>query len=84
MPTFDSLSVENPNIREQYDAWREERAVNGEDSTDWDAFREFVTHIGAPDPGDLPPDDMVGDDWKAENPWWWERYADRVPAEDAS
>ena len=31
MPTFDSLSADNPNIREQYDTWREQRAANGED-----------------------------------------------------
>ncbi|MCC6175163.1 MAG: hypothetical protein IT305_07665 [Chloroflexi bacterium] len=79
MPTFDDLAQANPNIREQYDTWRQERSDNDEDATDWDAFREFQTFVGAPDPGEIPPDDMVGEEWKAENPWWWERYADRVP-----
>lgn len=83
MPTFDSLSVDNPNIREQYDTWREQRAANGEDPTDWDAFREFAIQIGAPDPGDVPADDMVSEEWKAENPWWGERYAGRGQGDQA-
>ena len=77
MATFDELAGENPNIREQYDEWRDARAQNGEDPTDWDAFREHVGALGAPDPGGRPPDDFVGEDWKAENPDWVARYADR-------
>jgi hypothetical protein len=75
--TFDSLGQDNPNIRAQYDEWREARAASGEDSTDWDSFRDHVMALGAPDPGMVPTDDFVGEDWKAQNPDWVARYAGR-------
>ena len=78
MATFSEMTADNPYIREQYNEWREQRSQNGEDTTDWDAFREHVMALGAPDPGRQPPDDFVGEDWKAENPDWVARYADRV------
>ena len=68
MATFSDLAQQNPNIRQQYDEWREQRAQGGEDPTDRDAFRQHVTALGTPDPGGRPPDDFVGDDWKAEHP----------------
>jgi hypothetical protein len=77
MASFDDMTAQNPNIRQQYDEWRELRSQNGEDSTDWDAFRQHVMAIGAHDPGMVPPDDFVGDDWKAEHPEWSARYAGR-------
>ncbi len=77
MATFSDLEQQNPNIRQQYDEWRDLRGQNGEDPTAWDAFRQHVTAIGAPDPGGRPPDDFVGDDWKAQNPEWVARYAER-------
>ena len=72
MPTFAELSADNPEIRAQYDEWREARAQAGEDPTDYQAFREHVLSLGAPDPGESEIDDFVGDDFKAEHP---ERYA---------
>jgi hypothetical protein len=75
--TFQDLADQNPNIREQYDTWREQHAQAGGDPTDWDEFRQHLTQIGAPDPGARPPDDFVGEDWKQENPEWVARYADR-------
>jgi len=78
MSTFAELMEQNPNIRQQYDTWRNERAQKGQDPTDWDEFRQFVMYIGAPDPGDRPPDDFVGDDWKAQHPEWVARYSDRA------
>jgi len=74
MSTFDSLTADNPNLRQQYDDWRNERAAKGEDPTDWAEFRELVKYLGAPDPGATPPDDFVGEDWKAEHPEWVARY----------
>src|SRR5262249_41899768 len=74
MTTFAELAEANPNIREQYDIWREERSNAGEDAVDWEAFRQHVLAIGAPDPGDWPPDDFVGDDFKAANPDWTQRW----------
>jgi hypothetical protein len=47
------------------------RAQNGEDPTDYQAFRQHVIALGAPDPGEQEIDDFVGDDFKAAHP---ERY----------
>ena len=52
MASLHDLERENPNIREQYQTWRQERADKGEDENDWAAFRKHVMAIGAPDPGD--------------------------------
>ena len=52
MATFADLSADNPNLRQQYDEWRDQRSQNGEDPTDYQAFRQHVTAIGAPDPGE--------------------------------
>ena len=60
MSTFEGLAQDNPNIRQQFDEWRDQRASNGEDPTDWGAFRDHVMALGAPDPGDVPPDDLAG------------------------
>jgi hypothetical protein len=76
--TFDEMAGDNPNIRQQYDEWRDQRAQGGEDPTDWDGFRDHLMALGAPDPGNRPADDFVGEDWKAENPDWVARYADRA------
>jgi hypothetical protein len=71
MATFADLEAENPNIRAQYDEWREARAAAGEDPTDYAAFRQHVIALGAPDPGEQEIDDFVGEDFKAAHP---ERY----------
>ena len=72
MATFAELSSSNPNIRQQYDQWRELRSQNGEDPTDYQAFRQHVMNLDAPDPGEKEIDDFGGDDFKAAHP---ERYA---------
>ena len=74
MATFADLAADNPNVRTQYDEWREARAANNEDPLDWGAFREHVMAIGAPDPSMRPPDDFVGEDYKAQNPEWTQRW----------
>jgi hypothetical protein len=71
MSTFQDLAAANPNIRQQYDEWRAQRGQNGEDSTDYQAFRQHLIALGAPDPGENEIDDFVGDDFKAAHP---ERY----------
>ena len=73
MATFDQLAADKPNIRQQYDQGREARVANGEDSIGWDAFRGHLLAIGAADPGMRPPDDFVGEDFKAANPEWTQR-----------
>ncbi len=78
MRTFDNMSRQNPQIRQQYDTWRNEVASRGQDATDWDAFREYVRSQGSPDPGGRPPDDFVGEDWKQQHPDWVARYGSRV------
>lgn len=82
MTTFADLANDNPNIREQYDIWRTESAQAGTDATDWAEFRSHVIeNLGAPDPGEYPPDDFVGDDFKDANPEWAARwYPDRNSA----
>ena len=72
MTTFAELEAENPTIREQYDTWRQLRSERGEDPTDYQAFREHVMAIGAPDPGMEEVADFVGEDFKALH---GERYA---------
>ena len=42
MATFADLSAENPNLRQQYDDRRQLRSQNGEDPTDYQAFRQHV------------------------------------------
>jgi hypothetical protein len=75
MATFADMAQDNPNIRQQYDEWRDQRTQRGEDSTDWSALRQHMMAIGAPDPGEQEPDDFVGEDFKAEHP---ERYGARA------
>jgi hypothetical protein len=72
MPTFADLQAENPNLRQQYEEWRTARAQSGEDPIDYQAFRQHVIALGAPDPGEQEIDDFVGEDFKAAHP---ERYA---------
>jgi hypothetical protein len=71
MTSFQDLTAENPNIRDQYDEWRGARSQNGEDPTDYQAFRQHLLDLGAPDPGEQEIDDFVGEDFKAAHP---ERY----------
>ena len=56
---FADLERENPNIRQQYQEWRRDRQQNGEDPNDYQAFREHLRRIGAPDPGDEEPEDFT-------------------------
>lgn len=71
MASFADLAAENPNLRQQYDEWRQLRSQNGEDPTDYQAFRRHVINLGAPEPGEQEIDDFVGEDCKAAHP---ERY----------
>lgn len=66
MTTFAELEQANPNIRSQYDDWRQQRADRGEDAGWWPSFREHVMALGAPDPGDVPPDDWVGPEYQGQ------------------
>jgi len=50
MATFADMAADNPNLRAQYDEWREARSANGEDPVDWGAFRDHLLALGAPDP----------------------------------
>ena len=52
MPTLEELGEENPNLPQQAAEWRDARRNAGEDPDDWEAFREHVQAIRAPDPGD--------------------------------
>jgi hypothetical protein len=72
MATFQDLAQDNPNIRQQNDEWRQGRADAGQDPTDYQAFRQHLMTLGAPDPGEQEIDDFVGDDFKMAHP---ERYS---------
>lgn len=61
MATLADLEAENPNIQQQYEEWRRQREANGEDSSDYQAFRQHLLSIGAPDPGEEFPEDFGAD-----------------------
>lgn len=61
MANLDSLAADNPNIRQQLVEWRMARLNNSEDPFDYEAFRQHLMAIGAPDPGE-----QEVDDWRAE------------------
>jgi len=63
MSTFEELAAANPDIRQQADEWRQARAAAGENAAWWPDFRAHVMGLGAPDPGEEPPDDWVGPDY---------------------
>jgi hypothetical protein len=56
MATLAEMAAENPNIQQQLDEWRAARSAAGEDPADWEAFRQHLQAIGAPDPGGAPDD----------------------------
>ena len=50
--TLADLEVDNPNIRQQHADWRQARIARNEDPNDFEAFRQFLIFLGAPDPGE--------------------------------
>ncbi len=48
----------NANIRQQHKEWQEQRRSNNQDPNDWNAFREHMKGIGAPDPGEEEAEDF--------------------------
>lgn len=59
MATLAALVEANPSIEEQVRQWQEQRRANGEDPNDWEAFRQHVQALGAPDPGEEEPEDFA-------------------------
>jgi hypothetical protein len=59
MATFADLEADNPDIRRQYQDWLQLRLVSGEDPADYQAFRQHVLALGAPDPGDEQIEDFT-------------------------
>jgi len=57
--TLSELEQQNPNIRSQIQQWQGLRAGNGENPTDWEAFRQHARGIGAPDPGQEAPAEFM-------------------------
>ncbi len=53
------LEQQNPNIRSQIQEWQRGRTSNGQNPTDWDAFRQHAMGIGAPDPGQEAPREFM-------------------------
>jgi uncharacterized protein YjbJ (UPF0337 family) len=54
------VEQQNPNVRQQNDEWKKQRAERGQDPNDASAFREHQKAIGAPDPGEGPIRDSQG------------------------
>jgi len=54
------VEKQNPNVRQQNDEWKKQRAERGQDPNDAAAFREHQKAIGAPDPGETPIRDTQG------------------------
>jgi hypothetical protein len=57
--TLSDLEQQNPNIRSQIQEWQSDRASNGENPTDWEAFRQHAVAMGAPDPGPEAPREFM-------------------------
>lgn len=53
-----ALAAANPNIREQIQTWQGEVRAGGGNYLDWPEFRAHVQRLGAPDPGDEPPEEF--------------------------
>ena len=55
--SLSELEQQNPNLRSQLQEWQAQRTRDGENPTDWAAFRQHALALGAPDPGpDAPPE----------------------------
>ncbi len=61
MATFADLEAQNPNIRKQLVEWRLLRLERNEDAFEYEAFRQHLIAIGAPDPGEKQIDDFNAD-----------------------
>ena len=59
MARLTDLERQNPNLRQQYEAWRVQRQQRGESVTDYQAFRAHLRELGAPDPGDEAFDEFA-------------------------
>lgn len=59
MATLADLASDNPNIEEQLAEWQEQRQASGDDAYDWEAFRQHLQDLGAPDPGSEAPEDFA-------------------------
>lgn len=57
--TLSELEQQNPNLRGQIEEWQNERTRNGQNPTDWEAFRQHAMAIGAPDPGQEAPREFM-------------------------
>ena len=58
MARLSDMEGDNANIMHQHKEWQAERRSNNEDVNDWNAFREHLKAIGAPDPGEEEAEDF--------------------------
>ena len=49
---------DNPNFMDQLNEWQSVRSERGEDPMEWNAFRDHLMAIGAPDPGFVPTNEF--------------------------
>ena len=58
MATLEELRAGNEAIEEQMGEWKRRRFADGKNPMDWVAFRSHMQQLGAPDPGELAPDEF--------------------------
>jgi hypothetical protein len=75
MATLAELRDANAQIDEQMTEWKRQRFADGENPLDWVAFKQHLAAIGAPDPGDSPPEEFYR---------WDESMAGGQPSEAAA
>jgi len=61
MARIADMEQDNANVRDQHREWQEQRRGNNQDANDWNAFREHLKGIGAPDPGEDEAEDFKSD-----------------------
>lgn len=86
MPTLEELRARNEAFEQQMHDWRRQRYANGENPMDWVAFRKHLEELGAPDPGEMAPDEFHrwGDEMAGGQPDVTSGTQGRNPAEPHS
>jgi hypothetical protein len=55
--SLSQIAQQNPNIESQIQEWQSQRTSQGQNPTDWEAFRQHLMMLGAADPGpEAPPE----------------------------
>lgn len=74
MAIMAELRSANEGIEDQMREWKQQRYASGENPMDWLAFRRHLLDAGAPDPGEVAPDEFYR---------WGEEMAGGQPVENS-